>query len=221
MTDHRIEQSYRAQGEQANSASQALCDDAYKGFQGIDLGIIKLGTENCSLVGGVDLGIARAAGSFGQRTGAGAEVGVPGARIGAGGGVVVDERGIRSGVGAAGELGPEIGTRVGVGSYLGDRGAGVHVNGDTQLGPANAGVYGKGSIDERGVHAKAGARAELEGVAGGHTRIRTDLGEKTGVRLKHDGYVGNVDAKLDTGAKIDRKGFKSHIQTEIKAHGLY
>lgn len=221
MTDRRIEQSFREPSEQQANASQALCDDAYKGFQGLDLGIIKLGTENCSLVGGIDLGIAKAGGSIGQRTGAGAEVGVPGARVGAGGGVVIDERGIRSGVAAAGELGPEIGTRVGAGTYLGDRGAGVTVSGDTQFGPANAGVYGKGSIDDRGVHAKAGGRAELEGVAGGHTRVRTDLGERTGVRANHDGYIGNVDSRFDAGAKVDRNGFRTHIQKEIKAHGLY
>lgn len=221
MTDRRIEQSYTERNEQANATSQALCEDAYKGFQGLDLGILKIGTQSCSFGVGIDLGIARGGASIGQRTGAGAEVGVPGARIGAGGGVVVDERGIKSGVAAAGELGPEIGTRVGVGSYLGDKGAGVHVGGDTQLGPASAGAYGKGYIDERGIHTRVGGHAELDGVAGGHTRVRTDLGEKTGVRLKHDGYVGNVDSRFDAGAKVDRKGFRSHIQTEIKAHGLY
>lgn len=220
MTDRRIEQGFKEQGEQQN-ASQALCDDAYKGFQGIDLGILKLGTQNCSLVGGFDLGLARGGASVGQRTGAGAEVGVPGARVGAGGGVVIDERGLRSGVGVAGELGPEIGTRVEAGSYLGQRGAGVQVGGDTQLGPANAGVYGRGSIDERGIHTRVGGYGEVENVVGGHTRLRTDLGEKTGVRLKHEGYVGNVDSRLDAGAKVDRKGFRSHIQTEVKAHGLY
>lgn len=183
-------------------ASNNLCHDAYNGFQGIDLGIVRIGQQDCSLSLGFDFGIVHANGSLGKHTGVEAGAGVPGASVDGAAGATIDERnGIRAGAGGSAELGPIAGGEAHVGAALG-RHTGANAGGDVYVGPASAGGQGGAYINEHGLHARSGADLELEGVAGSKTRVRADIGDPTGVAIKHEGYLGPAYDQVKAGAYV-------------------
>lgn len=202
-----------------NESAQSLCNDAYSGFQGLDLGIIKLGSQNCSGVAQLDIGIFKGGVSAGQHTGVGAELGVPGARAGFDTGVSVNERGAKAGFNAGAELGPVVGADVGVGASIGKR-SGIQGGADAYLGPLDIGAGGGAYLDKRGLHGRAGGGAELDGVGGGGGRVKADIGQKTGVEVRNQGYIGNTSSKFEAGAQITPRP-KAYIKGDINPHSLY
>jgi hypothetical protein len=144
-------------------------DDAFappppqrSGFVGLDLGIVRLGIENGSVTGGVDLGFAGAEGSVGRHTGvrAGADLGPIGSAHGEAG-ATVDRRGIHAGAGAGAEALDLAGAGGKLGTDVGAR-TGVHGSVGGFAGPVDARLSTHAHVDPYGAEAAAKAKLRVQ-----------------------------------------------------------
>jgi hypothetical protein len=186
-----------------------LHQDVYGGklhgsvFNGVDLGIARLGVVDNSLDLGFNLLVFRPELRLGQETGVSVGVGLEGLASGqVGGGVAFDHNGIHAGGAEQTDALNTVGEQAQAGASLG-RYTGVRADTSAYVGPANAGVGADAGVGPDGFNARTGVHAGVPDVVGLHTGAQMSLSPDSQLSGGIGGNLGHHYADGSAGIYSD------------------